>query len=444
MQSDWRDSSVGAVASLVTKGTTPTTLGHAFRDAGINFVKVESISPDGRFVREKLVHISPAAHAALSRSQLFAGDVLFTIAGTIGRTAIVSDDLLPANTNQAVAIIRPRTSLVMPRYLRFVLANPAFLRGALSRTVESVQANFSLGELKSAPMLLPPLGVQGAVVDILGALDDRIDLLRQTNATLDSVAQALFKSWFIDFDPVRAKAEGREPEGIDAATAALFPNDVRAWSNASPRVEAGVLVSRGILAIGDGYRAKNSELGTSGAPFVRAGDLLQGRITPTADHLLTASLSNARGKFALPGDTAFTSKGTIGRFAYVDDMAGDAVYSPQVCFWRSTSKTELSPVFLHFWMKSALFSEQVDKVKGQAAIMDFVSLSDQRRMLLDLPPPSVQRRFEECVAPILGRMSLNRASAAVLANTRDTLLPRLISGKLRLPEAAAQLEEAVA
>jgi type I restriction enzyme S subunit len=95
-------------------------------------------------------------------------------------------------------------------------------------------------------------------------------------------------------------------------------------------------------------------------------------------------------------------------------------------------------------MKSALFSTQVDKVKGQAAIMDFVSLSDQRRMVLDLPLPPVQARFAELVGPVLSRMSSNRASAAVLANLRDTLVPRLISGRLRLPEAQEQLEGALA
>jgi type I restriction enzyme S subunit len=88
-----------------------------------------------------------------------------------------------------------------------------------------VQANFSLGELKSAKFLLPSPEEQSRICEVLSALDHRIDLLRQTNATLEAIAQALFKSWFVDFDPVRAKAEGREPEGMDAETAVLFPSE---------------------------------------------------------------------------------------------------------------------------------------------------------------------------------------------------------------------------
>jgi type I restriction enzyme, S subunit len=93
MESDWQRTTVGAVSLVVTKGTTPTTLGHAFQEAGINFVKVESISPDGRFQTDKFVRISKEAHEALARSQLAPNDVLFTIAGTIGRTAIVTTDI---------------------------------------------------------------------------------------------------------------------------------------------------------------------------------------------------------------------------------------------------------------------------------------------------------------------------------------------------------------
>lgn len=356
--------------------------------------------------------------------------------GTIGQVFYVDQDFWPLNTTLYVQDFKGND----PRFVSYMLRTVDFHQFSDKAAVPGVNRN----HLHTASITLPPLAEQMRISEVLQSLDDRIDLLRQTNATLESIAQALFKSWFIDFDPVRAKAEGREPEGMDAATAALFPADVAAWVQASPRVQVGELISKGILTIGDGYRAKNEELGTLGVPFVRAGDLLQGRITPTADHLSAASLVRARGKSALPGDTAFTSKGTIGRFAYVDETAGDAVYSPQVCFWRSANYERLAPAVLHFWMKSALFSAQVDKVKGQAAIMDFVSLSDQRRMVLDVPPQSVQARFADCVDPLLRRMSLNRANAAALESVRDTLLPRLISGRLRLPEAQEQLADALA
>lgn len=224
MSSEWPEVSVGQVSTLVTKGTTPTTVGHAFQEDGVRFVKVETLSEDGRFLNNKFAHISEAAHQALLRSQLQIDDVLFTIAGTIGRTGIVKADHLPANTNQAVAIVRPDRAKVEPRFLRYVLGNRAFTRNAQSKTVQSVQANFSLGELRQAKFPLPSLKTQREVLAVLAPIDDRITLLRETNATLEAIAQALFKSWFVDFDPVRAKMEGRAPEGMDEATAALFPD----------------------------------------------------------------------------------------------------------------------------------------------------------------------------------------------------------------------------
>ena len=306
------------------------------------------------------------------RAKPAAGDIIFTREAPMGEVCMVPPGL-ECCVGQRQVLLRPDPKVVDGRFLLFALQSPQVQHEiGWNEGTGSTVSNVRIPVLEALRIPTPPLEVQREVGEILGALDDRIELLRQTNATLESIAQALFKSWFIDFDPVRAKSEGREPFGLDVATAALFPADVKTWKQASPRVPVSELISKGILTIGDGYRAKNEELGYPGVPFVRAGDLLQGRITPTADHLLNLSLVRARGKSALPGDTAFTSKGTIGRFAYVDDTAGNAVYSPQVCFWRSQDHTQLAPAFLHFWMKSTLFSTQVDKVKGQAAIMDFV------------------------------------------------------------------------
>jgi type I restriction enzyme S subunit len=231
---------------------------------------------------------------------------------------------------------------------------------------------------------------------------------------------------------------------MDDATAALFPDNLEKWVQLIERPTAETLIGKRVLMIGDGYRAKNSELGIPGVPFVRGGDLLQGRITPTKDFLAMTALSGARGKAAKSGDTAFTSKGTIGRFAFVDSSAGEAVYSPQVCFWRSLNQDYLDPIYLHFWMKSLAFTSQVAAVCGQAAIMDFVSLSDQRKMILDIPLTALQARFANAVKPLLERISVNRATDECLSELRDTLLPRLISGQLRLPEAEEALAEAVA
>ncbi|WP_196494188.1 restriction endonuclease subunit S [Burkholderia stagnalis] len=384
----------------------------------------------------------------LRKSSLREGDLLFArrslVAEGAGKCSVVKEIREPTTFESSIIRARPDSRRVDSDYLYYYFASPhgrELMRTILRQVAVSGITGSDLAKLE---VPVPPLAVQRAFAAMLELLDDRIDLLRQTNTTLESIAQALFKSWFIDFDPVRAKGESREPEGMDAETAALFPNNLSAWHEQWQRVPVGKLTSNGLIMVGDGYRAKNSELGSPGVSFVRAGDLLHGRITPTEDILSLSALEKARGKMARVGDTAFTSKGTIGRFAYVDGNADAAVYSPQVCFWRSLNQYELQPVFLHFWMKSPLFSKQVDMVRGQAAIMDFVSLSDQRRMLLDLPSPALQQRFADLAEPILGQISTNREAARSLGSLRDALLPRLVSGKLRLTEAETQLNKAVA
>ena len=158
------------MAELITKGTTPTSVGHAFVPEGINFVKVESISEDGRFIEAKLAHITRECHEALGRSRLKSGDILFSIAGALGRTALVTSDVLPANTNQALAIIRlSKSNDVVSAYVLaalqadFTLEQIERLRGGVA------QQNLSLAQLRELPIPLPSPAVQQSIVRHLGA-----------------------------------------------------------------------------------------------------------------------------------------------------------------------------------------------------------------------------------------------------------------------------------
>ena len=143
MAGEWKQTTVGEVTDRVTKGTTPTTLGGHFVEHGISFVKVESLAEDGRILPDKLAHIDAATDALLPRSRLEQDDILFTIAGTIGRASLVPKWLLPANTNQAVAIVRPKRGIIDPRFLFYVLRDQSRVKHAQTRVVQSVQANFS-------------------------------------------------------------------------------------------------------------------------------------------------------------------------------------------------------------------------------------------------------------------------------------------------------------
>ena len=134
-------SRLGDIATVITKGTTPTSIGFAFENDGINFVKIESVDENGNFICEKFDHISDECHEKLKRSQLQENDILFSIAGAIGRTAIVTKDILPANTNQALAIIRIPQGVINYSFLLYILQSSAVLEQAEKKKQGSVFLN---------------------------------------------------------------------------------------------------------------------------------------------------------------------------------------------------------------------------------------------------------------------------------------------------------------
>lgn len=151
----WRVHRLVDVVQRITKGTTPTTLKRPFVESGINFVKAESMTEDGGFIPEKFAFIDSETHALLQRSQLEAGDVLISIAGTIGRIAVMPVDYVPANTNQAVALIRPRHNVLPSGLISRFLQSSETQKVIGERVVQAVQANLSLGSISELKLALP-------------------------------------------------------------------------------------------------------------------------------------------------------------------------------------------------------------------------------------------------------------------------------------------------
>lgn len=185
----WKVSSIGDVTKVVTKGTTPTTIGGKFTDEGINFIKVESISESGSFLKSKFAFIDDDTHELQKRSQVQLGDVLFSIAGTIGRVAIATNSILPANTNQAIAIIRP--DKVDSNFLRLLMKSSLIQSDTKSNVVQAVQANLSLGVIKDTKFILPNekilnefKEVSKSLMEMVEELTEEIESLTQLRDTL--------------------------------------------------------------------------------------------------------------------------------------------------------------------------------------------------------------------------------------------------------------------
>ncbi|MBS5008737.1 MAG: restriction endonuclease subunit S [Streptococcus mitis] len=160
---------------VVTKGTTPTTLGKSFVSEGINFIKAESILDSHAIDKNKFAFIDEETNDLLKRSIVCSGDIVFTIAGTLGRFAIIDDSVLPANTNQAVAIIRADSKKVMPQYLYSFFLGNWHNDYYTKRIQQAVQANLSLGTIKSLPI---PVLSDKAMTEYLGIISPLITMTK--------------------------------------------------------------------------------------------------------------------------------------------------------------------------------------------------------------------------------------------------------------------------
>ena len=170
--SDMVEKTVGELASVITKGTTPTTIGFEFVDTGVNFVKVEDITDDNKILKNKLMHISLGCHEKLLRSQLKEKDILISIAGAIGKVALVSSDILPANTNQALALIRLKSEdMILIDFLMASLRSQYVINQYLNQMRGSTQQNLSLKNISNLVIQVPPLDLQREYVDFVKQSD---------------------------------------------------------------------------------------------------------------------------------------------------------------------------------------------------------------------------------------------------------------------------------
>lgn len=181
------------------------------------------------------------------------------------------------------------------------------------------------------------------------------------------------------------------------------------------------LIAEGFLRIGDGYRAKNNELAAEGLPFARAGNINNGFKFSDADCLPYYYTDIVGDKASLPGDTVFTSKGTVGRFGFVTEWTEKFVYSPQLCFWRSLKHEEVLPRFVYYWMHGQEFLGQVEGLKGQTDMADYVNLADQRRMTITLPSPPEQKAIAAILSSLDDKIDLLHRQNKTLEAMAETL-----------------------
>ena len=293
----------------------------------------------------------------------------------------------------------------------------------------SAQASLNRNFLYSIKLDIPSRHIQDRIAEFLDSLDHRINLLRETNFTLEAIAQALFKSWFVDFDPVRAKLGGRVPEGMDEATAALFPDGFEgAKLSAVPRGwGVGTLADMSVLNPESWSTKKHPDI----VAYIDLANAKDNEISEVMDYEFDEAPSRAR-RVLRSGDTIIGTVRPGNRsFAYIHAPPGNLTGSTGFAVLRPSAIETTEFVYLAATQDSSIehLTHVADGGAYPAIRPDVVSA-----LRCVIPVPEVLEAFHGVTAPLLENVCENQRRARTLASLRDTLLPRLISGQLRLPD----------
>ncbi len=342
-------------------------------------------------------------------------------------------------------VIRPKAESVYPEYLGYVLQSPAFRERIETYAVGTAIMNLSRERILGFPLTLPSTEIQKAIAHILGTLDDKIELNRQMNRTLEEMARAIFKSWFVDFDPVRAKAAVRSAhpswtnEQVSrAACPNLKPEIAELFPDAFEDSELGQIPKGWKASIVHQHFRLTMGQSPPGSTYNEIGEgvpFYQGRTDfgfrfPTRRVFCTAPT-----RFAETGDTLVSIRAPVGDVNMANERCavGRGVAAIR---HRSGSRS-----FTYCSMK--YLGKHFDQFEAEGTVFGCINKSDFERLPFVSPEPDILTVFEQIVSPLDDRLETNECQSLILASIRDALLPKLISGQLRVKDAERFLEEAV-
>ncbi|MDO8844104.1 restriction endonuclease subunit S [Methylicorpusculum sp.] len=423
MSSEWRLTTLGKICvsqgGAIQTGPFGSQLHTSdYKIVGVPVVMPTNIGGDGGIAETGIARIDQSDVDRLSQHKLQIADIVFSRRGDVTKNALIRSHEVGWLCGTGCLKVRlGNETIALAKFISYYLRQPDIKEWLVRHAVGATMPNLNTGILSAVPIFLPPIQIQQGIAEILGALDDRISLLHETNTTLEAIAQTLFKSWFVDFDPVHAKQQGLEPEGMDAETAALFPDSFeeselglvpRGW-------KSGILGEE--LKIAYGKNLPTSKLLESGYP-VFGGNGRIGFIDKfiyETRQVLVACRGAASGKINQSPPLSFVTNNSL--------------------ILESNESTLLPFGYLKGYM---LRSDLIPFVTGSAQPQ--VTIDNLKNFKILVPSTETLSAFESFSCKIEDRIEENTKQAQTLASIRDTLLPCLISGQLRLPEAEAMIE----
>jgi len=468
MSSEWKQFSLEQIALGGKEGMVDGPFGsnlpeRLYTESGIPVIRGSNLTKGKeRFRDHEFVYISDETAQKLSRSMCLPGDIVFTKKGTLGQIGFVplgKHSCYLISSNQMRMRVDPL--IADAEFVYYYLAQPKSIEKVIRDSEHTGVPKINLAYLRSFPIWLPPLLYQRRITTILRAIDDRITLLRETNATLEAIAQALFKSWFVDFDPVRAKQQnvGRVSDSvtrqddcnaldvglrlspnptyeIPTEIAELFPDSFeQSELGLVPRGWRVVPFSETINVIGGGTpKTSICEYWNGDIPWFSVVDapvITDVFVIDTEKHITQNGLDNSSTKLLPAGTTIISARGTVGRLA----LTGREMAMNQSCYGlRGKAGDDYFTYFCTYRLVETL------RRRTHGSVFDTITRDTLTGVFTVYPEKTVISAFESLLTPTMERIRENLKQTQTLATLRDTLLPRLISGQLRLPDAEAMID----
>ena len=424
MASEWNEVPLSALAEL--------SGGFAFKSgdyapSGRFVLRTLNISNDGNINRDDAVYLPEDLCPQYSRFELKPADTLFVMVGaTLGKIGFVREKDLPALLNQNMWLIRAKPEKVNPRFLHYAFRH--WVKESLGWASGSARDFVRRDDYRNLKIPVPSLLEQKAIAHILGTLDDKIELNRRMNETLEAMARAFFKSWFVDFDPVRAKTENRDP-GLPKEIADLFPAGFQdsVLGEIPKGWEVDSIYRIAYVVYGAPFASTQFNPDGNGKPLIRIRDLAN-----ESPRVWTAE-AHPKGYMVHAGDIVV---GMDGEFRAYIWGGTDAWLNQRLCVF--VPRPGCSTVFVH---NSII--EPLAHVEATEAATTVIHLgkSDIDRFSVLVPDARVLLAFNQHCQPWYDRIITARRESRTLASIRDALLPKLISGEVRVKDPDKFLKE---
>lgn len=421
MNTSWKEVSLGEVADDVTVGHVGP-MADQYVEAGIPFLRSLNVEPF-RINTTDLKHISREFHQRLRKSALKPGDVVIVRTGKPGSCAVIPDWLSEANCSDVVVVrANPR---VRPSFISYVV-NSSAAHHIDAHTVGAVQQHFNVSSARQIRFQLPPIAEQDRILSVLGALDDKIELNRRMNETLEAMARAIFKDWFVDFGPTLAKMEGRLPY-LAPDIWSLFPS--RLDEEGKPEGWCAKPLDQIANFLNGLALQKYPPNGGDTLPVIKIAQLRAGSVG-SADRASTEIPSEY---VVEDGDVLFSWSGSLLHRVWT---AGSGALNQHL--FKVTSK-HFPKWFYFYWVAEHMPSFQATAA-SKATTMGHIQRHHLTQAATVVGTPSVMKAADRLIAPLFDRQIANDLESRTLATTRDLLLPKLMSGEICVRDAEKAVE----